>query len=175
MKFIDPKRLKQLRTQHHLTRDNLSERSSVSERQIARIEASKAPYRVRIKTAERLAGAFGVRAAELAGDEPPLAKQDGQRAKPIAESIASCRPQTCAEANAHRIQSIQAQGLADLERTVPTRACARGRRLGASDRAHRVLDIVCKGAQGNSGTPRQGIEYRRRRASRQVAVVRTAG
>lgn len=90
MKLIDPKRLKQLRTQHHLTRDNLSERSSVSQRHIARIEASKAPYRVRLKTAERLARALGVRAEELAGDEAP-AKRDDQRSQSRSQSHRAIR------------------------------------------------------------------------------------
>lgn len=70
MQFISPRQLKHLRTRHHLTREKLSERCKVSERHIARIEASQSDVRVRPTTADRLARAFGVKVADLAGDEP---------------------------------------------------------------------------------------------------------
>lgn len=69
MTLINPEILRQLRTRHQLTREQLRERSGVSERHIARIEASETLLTVRPSTAERLARAFRVEEDDLASDE----------------------------------------------------------------------------------------------------------
>ena len=76
---IDPQRLKQLREQRNLSRDALADESNVSARQIARIEQSANHPTVRASTASRLAKAFGVTIATLAGDEPLPSAHDGDR------------------------------------------------------------------------------------------------
>ena len=94
--------------------------------------------------------------------------------KPSAASSTSFSWPTCAKGNPYRIQSIQANGIAYVERTVPARACPRDGDLGASDRAHRILDIVCGRSQGNGGTARECTECGLRFVCRQIIVVRIA-
>ena len=64
---INPSQLKALRIQHGLSCRQLHEKSRVSERTIARIEASEMTCEVRQSTAERLADALRVEMAVLAG------------------------------------------------------------------------------------------------------------
>ena len=65
---IDPKRLKELRGK--MSRQDLADKSSVSARQIARIEASTASATVRSHTVKRLASALGVDSEVLSGSKP---------------------------------------------------------------------------------------------------------
>lgn len=66
---INPSQLKALRIQHGLSCNQLHEKSRVSERTIARIEASEMTCEVRQSTAERLAGALRVEVAVLASKQ----------------------------------------------------------------------------------------------------------
>lgn len=64
---INPSQLKALRIQHGLSCRQLAEKSNVSERTIARIEASESIYEAHKPTPERLADALRVEVAVLAG------------------------------------------------------------------------------------------------------------
>ena len=79
MNKINPKRLKEARTSKGhgkgWSRQQLSNQSEISGRQIARIESSEADVMVRATTAERLAQALGISVERLAGDEPIQANQ----------------------------------------------------------------------------------------------------
>lgn len=66
---INPSQLNALRIQHGLSCNQLHKKSRVSERTIARIEASEMTCEVRQSTAERLAGALHVEVAVLAGKQ----------------------------------------------------------------------------------------------------------
>ncbi len=66
---IDPERLKTLRTRLRLSRKNLADKSRVSARQIARIEAGKSRTG-RENTVTRLAAALNVEIGILTGDKP---------------------------------------------------------------------------------------------------------
>ena len=67
---IDPKNLKELRLRKKLSRAQLAEKSNVSERQITRIESSKAGVTARIYTVNRLADALNVDCKALSGASP---------------------------------------------------------------------------------------------------------
>ena len=71
---IDGERLQHFRTAKRWSRRRLAEKSRVSERQIARLEAAEATVPVRATTLSRLKAALGVDARELSGN-PSAANQ----------------------------------------------------------------------------------------------------
>ena len=66
--MINPERLRAYRTGRNLTRDALAEKSQISSRQIARIEAATESVAARTTTIERLAQALNVDPDVLSGD-----------------------------------------------------------------------------------------------------------
>ena len=74
MNRLNPKKLKEARMnrgrQKGWSRKQLEDKSRVSARQIARIEASRADVVVRESTADRLAKALKVSIEELSSDKP---------------------------------------------------------------------------------------------------------
>ena len=88
---IYAQRLKELRTQQGLSREQLEEQANVSARQIARIESSAELATVRRKTADGLAKALGVTIEMLVGEEQPGAKSQMDRARSEASDRRTAR------------------------------------------------------------------------------------
>ena len=97
MERIDPDRLIQVRKARGLSRRQLAKSSSVSLRQLARIEANEYAVEVRDYTMDRLAASLDVKRSVLAGEASLPAKLDfpeSQPAKVVPEVLAELRKRT---------------------------------------------------------------------------------
>lgn len=93
---IDPSRLMELRKRERLSRAQLSEKSRISERQIARLESgAAAESRARDRTVNELAKALGVDPGALTGERPmPAASMSPHHQRGVSRQVsAQLRPE----------------------------------------------------------------------------------